>query len=217
MKEGARDKARHISVAVVEDDARVRRSLIAILKHAPGCECVGEYGSGEDAVAGLAKRPAQVVVVDVNLPGMDGVECVRQLASVLPEVHMLMLTVHEDADTIFDALAAGASGYLLKPVRTQELIASVLDVCRGGAPMSSSIARKVVQAFRRKPADQASGAALSSRESEVLDMLAQGYLYKEIAERLEISYSTVQTHIERIYNKLHVHSRAQAVALHLQK
>lgn len=207
-----------VAVAVVEDDPRVRRSLVAMLRDAPGCDCVGNYGSGEEAVEGLAKNPAEVVVVDVNLPGINGVECVRQMAALLPQAQMLMLTVHEDTDTIFEALAAGASGYLLKPVRVQELVEAVLDVSRGGAPMSSSIARKVVQAFRRKSAAEAEGdTALSSRETEVLDLLAMGHTYKEISERLQISYGTVHTYIERIYKKLHVRSRAQAVALHLRK
>jgi DNA-binding NarL/FixJ family response regulator len=213
----AQDRSRAVTVAIVEDDARVRRSLIAILRHAPDCECVGEYGSGEEAVAGLVRKPAQVVVVDVNLPGINGVECVRQLAALLSQAQMLMLTVHEDSDTIFEALAAGASGYLLKPVRAQELIEAVLNVSRGGAPMSSSIARKVVQAFRGKPAVEAADTVLSSRETEVLDHLAMGHSYKEISERLQISYGTVHTYIERIYKKLHVRSRAQAVAVHMRK
>lgn len=201
-----------IAVAVVEDDARVRRSLMAIIQGAPGCTCVGGYASGEEAVAGLARTPARVVVVDVSLPGINGVECVRQLADLLPDAQFMMLTVHEDVDTIFDALRAGASGYMLKPVRAQELLAAVQDVVGGGAPMSSSIARKVVQAFQRKPV--AGEEPLSVRETEVLELLSKGHTYKEIADELNISYSTVHTHIERIYKKLRVSSRAQAVAQH---
>ncbi len=220
MNDTASPREAGLAVAVVEDDARVRRGLVAVLERAPECVCVGAYGSGEEAVAGLARRPAQVAIVDVSLPGMNGVACVRQLATLLPEAQMLMLTVHDDADTIFEALEAGASGYLLKPVRAQELIDAVRDVHGGGAPMSSSIARKVVQAFRRKPPADAPAAdtALSARETEVLDLLAGGHAYKEIADRLGISYGTVHTYIERIYKKLHVRSRAQAVArrLHAQ-
>ena len=208
-------RAQPITVAIVEDDARVRRSLQAMLGREPNCEFVGAYGSGEEAVTGLARTPAGVVVVDINLPGMNGVECVRQLAPLLPDAHMIMLTVHEDADTIFQALQAGASGYLLKPVRTQELIAAVRDVFAGGAPMTSSIARKVVQAFQRKPV--AGEEPLSPRETEVLDLLAKGHAYKDIAAALQLSYGTVHTYIERIYKKLHVQSRAQAVARHLGK
>jgi DNA-binding NarL/FixJ family response regulator len=137
------------------------------------------------------------------------------LATLLPDAQMMMLTVHEDTDTIFQALQAGASGYLLKPVRAQELIAAVQDMLAGGAPMTSSIARKVVQAFQRKPA--AGEEPLSAREAEVLDLLAKGLAYKDIADMLKISYSTVHTYIERIYKKLHVSSRAQAVARHLGK
>lgn len=209
-----------VTVAIVEDDDRVRRSLVAMIRHVPGCECVGDYGSGEAALAGLAQTPARVVVMDINLPGMDGVECVRQLTARNPGMLILMLTVHEDADTIFQALEAGASGYLLKPVRTQELLEAVQDLLGGGAPMSSSIARKVVQAFRKTPAVTdvpTTDTALSVRESEVLHLLSKGHLYKEISDMLGITYGTVRTHIRRIYKKLHVRSRGQAVALHLEK
>jgi DNA-binding NarL/FixJ family response regulator len=171
-------------------------------------------------LVGLVQMPARVVVMDINLPGMDGVECVRQLAARDPGMLIIMLTVHEDADTIFQALEAGASGYLLKPVRTQELVEAVQNMLGGGAPMSSSIARKVVQAFRKTPVVTGvseTDTALSIRETEVLHLLSKGHLYKEISDTLGITYGTVRTHVQRIYKKLHVRSRGQAVALHLEK
>jgi len=150
--------------------------------------------------------------MDINLPGMSGVECVRKLGPLLPGTHILMLTVHDDADSIFDALSAGASGYLLKPVRAAELLAAIRDVHAGGAPMSSNIARKVVQSFNKTAPRDDGSQNLWPREREVLELLAKGFIYKEIADQLGIGYRTVHTHIERIYDKLHVQSRAQAVA-----
>ena len=207
-----------ISVAVVEDDARVRKSLAGIIRRAPECVCAGEYASGEEALPGILATKPNVVVMDINLPGMSGVECTRQIAEYNPHPQIIMLTVYQDADTIFEALSAGASGYLLKPVRADELLAALKDVFAGGAPLSSSIARKVVRSFLKSPSEASAAEdeiALSPREKEVLDLLVKGYLYKEIADQLTISYRTVHTHIERIYNKLHVRSRAQAVAKRL--
>ena len=154
--------------------------------------------------------------MDINLPGMDGVHCVRRLAELLSRVQILMLTVHDDPDSIFESLSAGASGYLLKPVRAAELLAAIKDVYAGGAPMTSNIARKVVQSFKRAGADADDGKQLSPRERDVLDYLVKGYSYKETADQMGISYSTVHTHIEHIYQKLHVQSRAQAVAKYLR-
>jgi DNA-binding NarL/FixJ family response regulator len=205
-------KEPQITVSLVEDDARVRRTLAMILDSEADCRCVAQYGSGEDAVAAIPAQPPRVIIMDVNLPGINGVECVRQLVARGVASHVLMLTVHKDTDVIFDALTAGASGYLVKPVHADQLLAAVRDIHGGGAPMTSSIARKVVQAFQRKPEPAAE--ALSVREAEVLAWLAKGHAYKEIADEMKISYYTVHTHIERIYKKLHVNSRAQAVARH---
>jgi DNA-binding NarL/FixJ family response regulator len=204
-----------ITVALVEDDAPLRASLTGILERAPECRCVGAFASAEDALRELPSLSPQVVLMDINLPGMDGVQCVRRLADLLPNTQMVMLTVQEDTDVIFESLAAGASGYLLKPVRSAELLAAVKDVFAGGAPMTSNIARKVVQSFKRNGAECDDAKQLSTREREVLDYLAKGYSYKETASLLNISYSTVHTHIEHIYQKLHVQSRAQAVAKYL--
>jgi DNA-binding NarL/FixJ family response regulator len=201
-----------IKVALVEDDIRIRRTLALILDSESDCRCVGQYSSGEEAVMAIPKLAPQVIIMDVNMPGINGVECVRQLVAKGVDAHVLMLTVHKDTDVIFDALTAGASGYLVKPVQADQLLAAVRDIHGGGAPMTSSIARKVVQAFQRKP--EPAGEALSTRENEILSWLAKGHAYKEIADEMKISYSTVHTHIERIYKKLHVNSRAQAVARH---
>jgi DNA-binding NarL/FixJ family response regulator len=204
-----------IKVAIVEDDASVCASLKGILTRDQSCRCVGTYSSAEEALKEIPLQAPQVVIMDINLPGMNGVECVRQLAKLAPGSQILMLTVHQDTESIFDSLAAGASGYLLKPVRAAELLAAVKDVYAGGAPMTSNIARKVVQSFRRAGPSQRETENLSPREVDVLDYLVKGYSYKETAEAIGISYSTVHTHIERIYQKLHVRSRAQAVARYL--
>jgi DNA-binding NarL/FixJ family response regulator len=204
-----------ITVAIVEDDARIRRSLAAILARADGVKCVGEFPSGEAAIAQLPGLKPRIVLMDVNLPGMDGVECVRKLASQLPETQFVMLTIHQDSETIFQSLSAGASGYLLKPPSAPELIAAVHDVFTGGAPMNSMIARKLVEWFKKSeqaapPSSETE--SLSPREIEVLELLTHGFAYKEIANKLSVTYSTVQTYIERIYKKLHVRSRSHAVA-----
>jgi DNA-binding NarL/FixJ family response regulator len=205
-----------ITVAIVEDDAPLRASISGILQRAPNCRCVGAYASAEDALREIPGLAPQVVLMDINLPGMDGVQCVRRLAELIPRAQILMLTVHDDPDSIFESLAAGASGYLLKPVRAAELLAAVKDVYAGGAPMTSNIARKVVKSFRRTESEVDEARQLSPRERDVLDYLVKGYSYKETAEQMGISYSTVHTHIEHIYQKLHVQSRAQAVAKYLR-
>lgn len=205
-----------IKIVIVEDDAMVRTSTMKILDSTSDCKCVGSFPSGEEALVEIPKLRPQVVLMDINLTGMDGVECVRQLSRQMELPQVLMLTVHEDPDTIFHSLAAGAAGYLLKPVRSAQLLAAVKDVYAGGAPMTSNIARKVVQSFKRVVSSPPQCEALSARESDVLDRLVQGFSYKEVAEALGISYSTVHTHIERIYKKLHVRSRAQAVARYLE-
>jgi len=204
-----------ITVAVVEDDAKVRGSLAGILKRGPGLICVGEYGTAEEALREIPQLQPKVVLMDINLPVMDGVHCVRRLSELAPKTQVLMLTVYDNTDSIFNSLAAGASGYLLKPISSAQLLSAVRDVYAGGAPMTSDIARKVVQTFKQPAATSAETENLSPREQEVLDLLAKGYLYKEIAEQLAISYGTVHTHVERIFKKLHVRSRAQAVAKYL--
>lgn len=202
-----------IPVAIIEDDEYVRESLTEILAGDPQCVCTGAYASAEAALEGMLRQPPRVALTDINLPGMDGVTLVHRLAPLLPQTQFLMLSVLSDAETIFRALASGAHGYLLKPVRAKQLLAAVHDVYGGGSPITSSIARKIVQSFRQpQKAAPSAETALGPREREVLDLLTQGLAYKEIADRIGISRNTVMTVVQRIYQKLHVHSRGEAVA-----
>jgi DNA-binding NarL/FixJ family response regulator len=202
----------NIAVSIVEDDTPARQILAGWLRHADGFDCVGEHGSVEQALVKLPAEKPSVVLMDINLPGLSGIEGVRRLKPLLPQTQFVMLTVYEDADHIFDALTVGASGYLLKQTPRFELLESLKDVHGGGSPMTSNIARKVVQAFHRTKPGKPEMNDLSPREWEVLNLLARGYAYKEIAEALGISISTVNTHIHRTYEKLHVRSRGEAVA-----
>lgn len=202
-------------MAIVEDDERIRRSLATILGREKDLRCVGAFPSAEAALEELPALQPRVLLMDVNLPGMNGVECVRRLSGRLRATQILMLTVHEDSEVIFESLSAGAKGYLLKPPRAAELVAAVRDVIAGGSPMTGVIARKVVQYFAGNAGSARETDSLSPREIEVLELLSKGYAYKEIAADLGVSYSTVHTHIERIYDKLHVHSRSHAVAKYL--
>ena len=165
----------------------------------------------------IPQAPPDVVLMDINLPGMNGVECVRQLKQLLPKVQVMMLTVYEDTENIFNALAAGASGYMLKRTPSKELLEAIQEVQRGGSPMTMHIARKVVQSFQRASPSPSATENLSEREQQVLDLLSQGLMYKEIADKLGISYETVHTYIRRIYEKLHVQTRTEAVAKFMRK
>jgi DNA-binding NarL/FixJ family response regulator len=208
-----KQKVNNISVAIVEDDVPAREILAGWIRDAEGFKCAGEYDDAETALTRLPVENPSVVLFDINLPGMNGIECVRRLKPRLPNTQFVMVTVYEDANHIFDALSAGASGYMLKQTKRTELIDALKDVHAGGSPMSSQIARKVVQSFRRTESETDGTNDLSPREREVIELLARGYLYKEIAEKLAISVPTVNTYIRRIYEKLHVRSRAQAVAI----
>lgn len=205
-----------VTVSIIEDDAPVRRILADWIRRAKGFRCGGEYAVAEAAVASLPKEKPDIVLADINLPGMSGVECVRQMKLLMPETQFVMLTVYEDVDHIFDALAAGASGYLLKRTKRAGLLAALADVHAGGSSMSSDVARKIVQSFQRSQPGSAETGHLSQREREVLNLAARGYAFKEVADALGISLTTVGTHVRRIYEKLHVHSRAQAVAAYTQ-
>ena len=208
-----------ITVSIVEDNDQLRGTLARVISRSEGFQCLGDYGSAEAALEDLPRRPSDVVLMDINLPGMNGVECARRLKELLPRTHVIMLTVYEDTDNIFNALAAGAMGYMLKRTPKDELLEAIRDVLKGGSPMTAHIARKVVQSFQRPTAASQSteDANLSPREKEVLDALAQGFLYKEIAEKLGISYETVHTYIRRIYEKLQVRTRTEAVAKFLRR
>ena len=207
-----------VTVTIVEDNEQLRGTLAKVINRAEGFECVGQHPSAEAALESLPNEKPNVVLMDINLPGMNGVECVRKLKQLLPQTQAIMLTVYEDTENIFNALAAGASGYLLKRTPSAELLAAIHQVLQGGSPMTAHIARKVVQSFQ-KPVAAATEATedLSPREKEVLDCLSQGFLYKEIAEKLGISYETVHTYIRRIYEKLQVRTRTEAVAKFLRR
>ena len=201
-----------LRVAIVEDDPRWRSNLELLLGETEGLECVGSYPSGEAAVADVPRRRPQVVLMDINLPKMSGVECTRQLRALLPEVQIVMLTVYDDSDRIFQALQMGANGYLLKRASADEILQAIQDVQRGGAPMSAYIARKVVQSFQQQAALTRPDEVLSKRESEVLGYVSRGYSDKEVAEALGLTPATVRSYLKTIYGKLHVHSRTQAIA-----
>jgi len=206
-----------ITVALVEDNAGLRSAIETMLKRAPDLACVGSFPDGEQALRDLPGLRPRVVLMDINLPGMNGAQCVAQLSQRLPDTQIIMLTVNDDTDMIFDSLSAGAVGYLLKPIRSEQLIAAIHEIISGGAPMSSNIARRVVQTFKKPVAADPNLTLLAPRERETLELLSKGLLQKEIAEKLGVSYWTIQTYIARIYEKLHVHSRAQAVAKYLGK
>lgn len=199
-------------VALVEDDEALRKLFSGWLKAAPGLELVGGYADAESAIADLPGRPVDVVLVDINLPGRNGIECVRELKPRLEQTQFMMVTVYRDSKLIFDALSAGATGYLLKRSTRDELLAAISEIAAGGSPMSSGIARMIVQSFHRPPAVGRELDKLAPREQQVLELLSRGLAHKEIAMELGISIPTVGTYMRRIYEKLHVYTRAQAVA-----
>lgn len=203
-----------ISVAIVEDNAGLRNSLALLLEETPGLCCVGSFSTGEDALTSLPKQPAEVVLMDINLPRMSGIECTRQLRELLPDVRVIMITVYRDNDKIFKALRAGARGYILKRATPEVILEAISDVHQGGAPMSGEVARKVVEAFQRPDAPKDDTSDLSLREREVLELLAEGRPDKEIASELNISMPTVRYHLKHIYDKLHVRSRTEAALKH---
>jgi len=212
-----------IQVALVEDDPNLRANLMAMLNSSAGFHCQAVYPDGKAALRGIPANRPDVVLMDINLPGMLGTECVRQLKDLTPNLPVLMLTVYEDSEQIFKSLMSGATGYLLKRTSKDKLLEAIREVDAGGAPMSRQIARRVVQYFQKVnelPQDKENQNAsvvvsLTDREKEVLAALAKGYAYKEIAEQLKISFETVRTHLRTIYEKLHVHSRTEAVLKYL--
>lgn len=206
-----------IRIAVVEDDKTVREGLQMLLNGSPGFSCVAAYGNGEDAVAGLPAAKPDVVLMDINLPGISGIGCILALKEQKVPMQFIMLTVFEDADDIFHSLSAGATGYLLKQTPPVKLLEAIQDVYRGGSPMSGEIARKVVQSFQHHLPNYASANSLTKREDEILSYLVKGYFYKEIAGLLFISVETVRTHIRNIYEKLQVRTRSEAILKYLNK
>ncbi len=203
-----------LAVAVVEDDPETRKMLCGWIENEPRLRLAGQWADIETALKSAPASKPDVVLMDINLPGMSGIVGTRRLKQLLPETQIIIVTVYDDAEHIFEALAAGATGYLLKRGSREELLHAVEDVHRGGSPMNSKIARKVVQSFSQHPLPVAPEEALSAREREVLDLLARGYLYKEIADLLGVTLTTVNTYVRRAYEKLHVRSRARAIALY---
>jgi DNA-binding NarL/FixJ family response regulator len=205
-----------LRISIVEDDDEIRAHLAFMLSNAEGFSVVSQHRQGEEAMNAILQAPSDVVLMDINLPGMSGIECARQLKIKLPALQILMLTIYEDADLIFESLKAGASGYLLKRTPAAKLMEAIREVHQGGSPMSSQVARKVVQYFNPPKGKSKDMERLSARESEVLDQLARGRLYKEIADTLGVSIDTVRKHLQSIYQKLHVHTRTEAVVKYLR-
>jgi DNA-binding NarL/FixJ family response regulator len=206
-----------ITVSIVDDETELRQSITTFVNGSPGFKCISAYGSAKEALQHLPTDRPDVVLMDIHMKGMDGIECVQRLKLQVPEIQIVMLTVYEDTEQIFKALSFGASGYLLKRLSPTKLLQAIREVHAGGSPMSSSIARKVVASFQkaRKGAEKQQ-ALLSPRETMVLDCLAKGLTYKQIADQLEISIDTIRTYIRRVYEKLHVQSRTEAVAKYLR-
>jgi DNA-binding NarL/FixJ family response regulator len=200
-----------IAVSLVEDNRGMRESFTALLNQAPGLRCVSSYATGEDAVIGIPQDQPDVALVDIHLPGMNGIECVARLKQLLPALEILMLTRYEKSDTIFASLRAGASGYLVKDTPSVELIQAVEQVHAGGAPLSMQVASKVVTYFQQIKKPSSDLERLTPREQELLESLAKGYSYRELADTLGISINTARAHLHAIYRKLHVNSGTQAV------
>ncbi len=201
-----------ITVAIVEDSRTIRESLRRIIDDAPGLRCVCAVSSAEEALVESPRCRPDVILMDIHLPNMSGIECTAHIKEILPESDVIMLTVYEDNDKIFRALQAGACGYLLKRTRPEELIQAIRDVKQGGAPMTSEVARRLVETFRRLPTPPPKpDVELSRREKEILELVSRGYGNKEIADQLSIALETVRHHLKRVYEKFHVHSRSEAV------
>lgn len=205
----------NVRVALVEDDNDLRTSMASLLGKSCWLRVVADYADAESALADIARRKPDVVLMDVKLPKMDGVECVRQLKTILPKALVIMLTVHDDNDSLFNSILAGADGYLLKDTVPSRLLAAIEEVRSGGSPMTPQIARRVVQCFRKSDPVHSNLENLTPREMEVLQQLALGNRYKEISDNLGISLDGIRFHIRGMYNKLHVHSRTEAVLKYL--
>ena len=204
-----------IQVAVIEDDEEIRATLGHAIEAGDEFKLLGSYPDAESAMAALPLARPHVVLVDINLPGIDGVQCVRRLKVLMPEVQFIMLTVYQDSTLLIQSLMAGATGYLLKRTSPDRLLSAIREVCNGGAPMTPEMARRVVQHFQQTPAPTSSLAKITPREKDVLDQLARGFSYKEIADNLHIGTGTLQGYISNVYEKLRVHSRTEAVTKYL--
>jgi DNA-binding NarL/FixJ family response regulator len=206
-----------IQVALIEDDDEIRANLVHLIGRNPAFRLVRGYPDAESALEDLPPRRPDVVLVDINLPRANGIECVRQLKTMMPAVQFIMLTVYEDGNRLFKSLMAGASGYLLKRTPPDKLVAAIKEVHEGGVPLAPEMARRVVQHFRETPPPALEVQKLTPRETDVLDQLAKGFRYKEIEENLRISTGTLRSYIANVYEKLHVHSRTEAVVKYLSR
>jgi DNA-binding NarL/FixJ family response regulator len=202
------------TVMIVEDNQGLRHQLLQILGSAPDIRCAGAFNSAEAALPEILEQKPDIVLMDIKLPGMSGIQCVAEIKKAVPTIQIIMVTIYEDSERIFRALKAGASGYLIKSSPPEQLLESIRDVYKGGAPMSSHIARKVVQHFHLLGPSVQESENLSPREQEVLDLLALGFIYKEIGVKLNISAETVRTYVKNICQKMHVRSRLEAIARH---
>jgi DNA-binding NarL/FixJ family response regulator len=202
------------SVVVVEDDRGLREQLVQILESAPDIKCLAAFASAEEALPQILAKNPDVVLMDIKLPNMSGIQCVAEIKKTAPSMQIIMVTVYEDSERIFRALKAGANGYLVKSSPPDQLLAAIRDVSQGGAPMSSHIASKVVKHFHMVGNSPREAENLSPREREVLDLLAEGLIYKEIGDKLNIGTATVRTYVKNICQKMHVRSRLEAVARH---
>jgi DNA-binding NarL/FixJ family response regulator len=205
------------SVVIVEDDRGLREQLIQILESAPDIKCLGAYSSAEEALPEIRAKNPDVVLMDIKLPNMSGIKCAAEIKKFAPTMQIIMVTVYEDSERIFRALKAGANGYLVKSSPPEQLLAAIRDVYTGGAPMSSHIASKVVKHFHLVGNSPRESENLSPREREVLKLLAQGFIYKEIGDKLNIATETVRSYVKNICQKMHVRSRLEAVAKHREE
>lgn len=200
-----------ITVCIVEDIDEIRRSLENIINQAPDCLLLASFSNAEDALSKLPSLQPDITIMDINLPGMTGIDCLRQVRSSCPSTQFMMFTIYEDSEQVFEALEAGASGYLLKNTRAEKIIAAIKELNEGGAPMTAGIARRVVHSFQKQQIISDERANLSAREKDVLNLLAKGLLYKEISQKLGIGFGTVRQHIHNIYEKLHVQNKTEAI------
>lgn len=200
-----------LNIAIVEDNHSIRKNLVEMILHEKAFRLLGEFSNAEEALDTIPHLMLELVIMDIELPGISGIECVAKLKSLCPKTQFMMFTVFEESEHVFDALSAGAGGYMLKTSSEEEIIAALNELHEGGSPMSPLIARKVVASFQKQKQEAKQIESLSARELEILQLLSEGLLYKEISAKIEISIGSVKQHLHRIYEKLHVNNRTEAI------